>query len=278
MKTTALFPHTFLRRGLAVLASLVISQTAGAAIITPLDQWPDGWTTAKSGSATEVEMVGEKLVIRRPASGNSTGAIAFWDGNESIADGMLGDFSGSVVLSYSSRSNDVWGVLVGAQSKTFTSNAATNNRGFYIGIRASSTEDTSPGGLYIWENFLASSTSPVASNALTGDGQWTESLAPNTDFLLEFSVVGATIEASLWNLDPVTRAKGSLLANVTHTHAAPVTGYLGLEAFRFGNPTSRYFSELKLEAIPEPGSAALGAAALFTWLVGYGVFRRRADS
>ncbi|HWL51059.1 MAG TPA: hypothetical protein VNQ90_01390 [Chthoniobacteraceae bacterium] len=277
MKTITLLPQTFFRRGLAALASMLISHTACAAIITPLDQWPNGWTTVKSGGATLVGMAGEKLVMERPDEGNSTGAIAFWDGDATVPGGALGNFSGSVVLSYGGRSSDVWGVLIGAQSKTFTSNASTNNKGFYIGIKANSpAAATNPGGLYIWENFLATSTNPTSGNAVAGGGLWTGTLDANTDFLLEFSVAGAKIEASLWSLDPLTREKGSLLASVTHTHDAAVTGYFGLEAFRFGNPTSRSFSELKLEIIPEPGSAALGAAALLTWLAGYGVFRRRA--
>lgn len=277
MKTIALLPQTFFRRGLAALASIVLSHSAGAAIIMPLDQWPTQWTTAKSGGDTVIEMVGEKLVIQRPGEGNSTGGIAFWNGNQDT-DGVLGSFSGSVVLSYQSRSNDVWGVLVGAQSKTFTNDIATNNRGFYIGIKPNSPDAaTNPGGLYIWENFRATSTSPSSGNAVaTGEHFWSGTLDTNTDFLLEFSVTGATIEASLWNLDQTTREKGSLLASLTHTHTQAVTGYFGLEAFRFGNPTSRTFSELKLEIIPEPGSAALGGVALLTWLVGYGVFRRRA--
>jgi len=264
------FSHkTFFRRGLAALALIVISHTADAAIITPLDQWPGEWTTVKSGSATVVALTGEKLEITRPGTGSSAGAITFWNGNSEVSD-VLGDFSGSVVLSHDSRANDVWGVVVGAQSKTFTNNATTNYRGFYIGLLPNSAANG--GGLYVWENPLNNS-SFSATTAVEDDRRWSDALPYNTDFLLEFSVSGAKIEASLWNLDPITRQKtGEALASLTYIDDQVITGYFGLSAFRLGNPTSRYFSELKLEPVPEPGSMALGMAGL---LVGYGIFRRR---
>lgn len=257
---------------------MVTSTVGVSAVITPLGQWPGEWTTVRSGGDTKVEMIGGKLVMTRPAppeggSVNSTGAISFWNGSLATS-GVLGDFSGSVVLSYPSRANDAWGVIVGAQSTTFTSSATTNNRGFYIGLLPNSAANG--GGLYIWENLLTTAL-PSPLTALASNNQWSGALSANTDLLLEFSVTGATLRASLWNLDPLTQEKtGEVLAAVTYTDDKAITGYFGLDTFRLGGSTSRSFSDLKLTVIPEPGAVALGSMALLVCLVFFGISGKRA--
>ncbi len=259
-----LFRKAIFYSGIALGISLATPNAAQAAVITPLDHWTDQWKSVKSGGATIIEMQGDTLVISRPApppggSVSSTGGIAFWEGSDTVS-GQLSNFSGSVILNSEGRVNDAWGVVVGAQSTTFTGSEATNYRGYYIAFVPGDGGEGHNAGLNIWYNHTTGDR-PTDGDALVHD-QTPGAVFPNeVDFLLELSVTGATINASLWNVDDDGVKTGSVLASVTYTAEDPVVGYFGLKAYRLGNTASRSFSDLKLEVIPEPGSVALACSA-----------------
>lgn len=264
--------------GIALGALAVTPEMARAGVITPLDHWADQWKSVKSGGATVIEMQGDTLVISRPApppggSVNSTGGIAFWEGS-AVIPGQLSNFSGSVILNSVGRVNDAWGVVVGAQSTTFTGSETTNYRGFYIAFVPGDGGEGHNSGLNIWYNHTTGDR-PTDGDALVHD-QTPGAVFPNeVDFLLEFSVNGATINASLWSVDDDGVKTGSVLAAVSYTADDPVVGYFGLKAYRLGNTASRSFSDLKLEVIPEPGSVAMACFAALGYFACRSVAYRR---
>lgn len=251
----------------AIVALSASTGLAGASVIHPLDQWSNEWTNVKAGGDTTLEIVDGALVISRPpppqgGTINSTGAISFWNGSSTIP-GILGDFSGSVVLNSTNRVSDAWGVVIGAQSTTFTTSKRTNYQGYYIALVPGEEGNS---GLNIWYNHTIGDR-PSNQDQLVHDRQPGALFSNGVDYLLEFSVSGPTISASLWNLSETGEKTGSVLAEVSYEADADITGYFGLKAFRLGNTASRSFSDLKLDVIPEPGSVALAAVAVLGCLL-----------
>lgn len=269
-------PATALRQAAIFLGVVGLSLSgAQATQLQPLDLtiFPDDWTVAIGSSGTVVEVSTfndvDYLRIGRPPDAGGVGAIAFWDGNTEFENGFFPiGYTGSVVLRPAATGVIPFGVVVGAENKTYNNNVNTNNRGFYLATNVTA-------GLGIWFNTL-NTTTETASNTILGEESSTWSafdsgLSADVDYLLEFSVIGPALAASLWEMDSSGNKLGNALGSVSYTHTENITGFFGLKAGRIGNTRSGYFRDVDLTVIPEPGLSGV----IITALVALGLARRR---
>lgn len=263
---------------LKTLSMLLIALTTLAGVlgaVTPLDDWPTGWVTAAHGNTlVEKEALGEEGMqveyLKITRSGSGVGAITFWD-----AGGRMSDYSGSVVMrhvfSTHSRVQDPYGVLIGAENQTYNNSATTNHRGYYIGVKPGSSDGD--GGLGIWFNSVITTTN-YSADTVVDPGAYAsfDFLPANIDYLLEFSVMGPSILASLWTLDGEGQKIVSV-ADVSYTASEDIEGFFGLMGGRYSGNDTRYFRDLNMTMIPEP--SVVGALMGAFLIGGVLLFRRR---
>lgn len=249
--------------------SLLLSGWGHAAPITyDMSSFPDPAWSVMPYSGTEenrpyantVEMYGKTWInIYRGTSPDkpaNSAQIIYNGGSKSgssgtpVADAVnqIGDIRGSVILAA-----DNWGGFYGVVLRSAAPKFETLEA-YHLGISTSSTL------VLVWgagSGFVSGGTT-LASETLAG-------LLPmkansNHQYLLEFSFIGMTLEASLFEWNTVTDQKGDLLGSLSYTddrEQARATGYFGIRGGRYGNNRQGYFREVEFEAIPEPSVALL---------------------
>jgi len=250
--------------------SLLLSGWGHAApIIYDIDSFPDPtWSVMPySGNANNrpyantVEMYGKTWInIYRGTSPDkpaNSAQIIYNGGSKSSSSGnpikddavnQFGDLKGSLIIAA-----DNWSAFYGVVMRSAAADFATAEA-YHLGISSSNSL------VLVWgagSGFVSDGTT-LASKTLTG-------LLPmnanaNHQYLLEFSFIGMTLKASLFEWNTVTDQKGDLLGNLSYTDdraEARATGYFGIRGGRYGSNRQGYFREVEFEAIPEPSTALL---------------------
>lgn len=250
--------------------SLLLSGWGHAAsIIYDIDSFPDPtWSVMPySGNANNrpyantVEMH-EKTWINiyrgtSPDKPANSAQIIYNGGSKSTSSGnpikndavnQFGDLKGSLIIAA-----DNWSGFYGVVLRSAAAEFATTEA-YHLGVSSSSSLVLvwGAGSEFVKDGITLASTTlsgllPMNANA-------------NNQYLLEFSFIDMTLEASLFEWNTVADEKGDLLGSLSFTDSRPEardTGYFGFRGGRYGSNRQGYFREVEFQAIPEPSTALL---------------------
>lgn len=212
--------------------------------------WQQVWHTSganQNAPFTLVELQGKEwLHIGRGSLGTRTTGAFYTAGESSpTAANQFSDFSGSLVLMRGSlRPNAGRGIHVRSDSVNFTGLnrysilVLGNGLGIYQGVGT-----TQESGAADWDG------SPLAYTEFDSG----VSFAANTQYYLQFSVIGDVIEADLFLYDgELEQVVGNSLAHVSYSNATVTdSGYIGLHGFYGGAQYASYYRNLDISVIPE---------------------------
>ncbi len=250
--------------------SLLLSGLGQAAPITyDIDNFPDpNWSVMPySGNANNrpyantAEMYGETWInIYRGTSPDkpaNSAQVIYNGGSKSSSSGnpiknddvnQFGDIRGSVILAADNWSG-FYGVVLRSAGATFDTTEA-----YHLGVSSANSL------VLVWGSGSGFVSEGTMLESATLSGLLPMNANANNQYLLEFSFIGMTLEASLFEWNTATDQKGELLGSLSYIdnrEEARETGYFGIRGGRYGNNRQGYFREVQFEAIPEPSTALL---------------------
>lgn len=245
------------------IAAALTSQAFSVTLMPP-DAWPNSqWSEMVFANPliTSTEMHGENwLQIARTADNSGSGQVVYNAGFTNV-DGnpvanpanQLSDFSGSVILGISTQ-GDSHGVILRSGGSGFNSSTS-----YYVAISASQLR------LHYGLGDAFSSTTPTKGVVLAATDHSKPLLNlranANNQYKLEFSAIGMTFSAALWQLDTNGNVVGedpiSAFSYVDTRPEARSEGYFGLRGGRYGGSRTTSFRDLQIEIIPEPSTLGL---------------------
>lgn len=244
-----------------LLGSSLNAQLISQPFNSPLGGFPDDWNRTYSGgtaaSTIEIQERSEgvnQLLLRRDNGGHQI--IHYIGSQGDIVNGVMADFSVSVVLMAPNSRNDPRGI-VGRTSNTNYSNIS----GYYA---------------YVQSNNLYITKDPVSGNShgtTLISAALSENLSVEVDYLHTFSAIGDQLSAAIWKMD----GEGNfsiLLGEVSVTDDSYSSGLVGIRVAPGGNGRITWVSDFEMTIIPEPLTISLTVAIAGFLLIRR--FRRKA--
>jgi len=257
------FPRALWKYGILGGSFLLMTLASGLGAVlsesftSPVGELPFGWTYVIGTNSNSSAAIGQNpngLLFQRAASGgaNSNGVVFYTGSSENISEGIIqGYFSAQISFTLSGVSlgdGSSQGIILGASQQNYDAT------GIYVGFFASGSNR----GLGIWSN-------PTGNNnpgTQLDFSAFTANLARDTTYILELSVSGNVLSASIRTNDAIPQQ----IASVSASDVNIAAGYFGIRTAYANTSVATTFSDLTLSVIPEVGTLPLmgvGIGSLF---------------